>query len=49
MGEDLYFNLEIFPLLKAIYIDDYVGYNYRFGGMTTQYNKKSSSKFKSII
>lgn len=39
MGEDLYLNLEIFPLLKAIYIDDYVGYNYRFGGMTTQYNK----------
>lgn len=39
MGEDLYFNLEIFPHLKAIYIDDYVGYNYRFGGMTTQYNK----------
>lgn len=39
MGEDLYFNLEIFPHLQKIYIDDYIGYNYRFGGMTTRYNK----------
>lgn len=39
MGEDLYFNLEIFPRLQKIYIDDYIGYNYRFGGMTTRYNK----------
>lgn len=39
MGEDLYFNLELFPHLQKIYIDDYIGYNYRFGGMTTQYNK----------
>lgn len=39
MGEDLYFNLEIFPHLKRIYIDDYIGYNYHFGGMTTRYNK----------
>jgi glycosyltransferase involved in cell wall biosynthesis len=39
MGEDLYFNLEIFPRLKKIYIDDYIGYNYRFGGMTTRYNR----------
>lgn len=39
MGEDLYFNLELFPRLQKIYIDDYIGYNYRFGGMTTRYNK----------
>lgn len=39
MGEDLYFNLEIFPSLKKIYIDDYIGYNYRFGGITTRYNR----------
>ncbi|MBM6807298.1 glycosyltransferase family 2 protein [Bacteroides caecicola] len=38
MGEDLYFNLCIFPYLKSIYIDSYVGYNYRFGGMTSRYN-----------
>lgn len=39
MGEDLYFNLELFPHLQKIYIDDYIGYNYSFGGMTTRYNK----------
>lgn len=33
------FNLELFPHLQKIYIDDYIGYNYRFGGMTTRYNK----------
>ncbi|WP_278965109.1 glycosyltransferase family 2 protein [Phocaeicola coprocola] len=46
MGEDLYFNLEIFPRLKTIYIDDYIGYNYRFGGMTTRYNKNLLSNLK---
>lgn len=38
MGEDLCFNLSLFPYLKKIKIIDYVGYNYRFGGMTTKYN-----------
>ncbi len=38
MGEDLYFNMILFPYLKSIYIMDKVGYNYRFGGMTSRYN-----------
>lgn len=38
MGEDLYFNLILFPHLRRIYISDYIGYNYRFGGMTSKYN-----------
>lgn len=38
MGEDLLFNLQLFPHLKSIYILDTIGYNYRFGGMTTKYN-----------
>lgn len=38
MGEDLYFNLCLFPYLKSVYIDSYIGYNYRFGGMTSRYN-----------
>lgn len=38
MGEDLYFNLTLFPYLKKIKIIDFIGYNYRFGGMTTRYN-----------
>lgn len=38
MGEDLYFNIKMFPYLQSIYIDSYAGYNYRFGGMTSRYN-----------
>lgn len=38
MGEDLFFNLNLFPHLKNVYISDYIGYNYRFGGMTSKYN-----------
>lgn len=38
MGEDLYFNLKLFPHLNSIYIIDKIGYNYRFGGITTRYN-----------
>lgn len=39
MGEDLVFNMKLFPHLKRIYILDTIGYNYRFGGMTSKYNK----------
>ena len=38
MGEDLAFNLKLFPRLKSIYILDNIGYSYRFGGMTSRYN-----------
>lgn len=37
-GEDLAFNLQLFPYLSKIYILKECGYNYRFGGMTTRYN-----------
>ena len=36
-GEDLAFNLQLFPYLSKIYILKECGYNYRFGGMTTRY------------
>lgn len=49
MGEDLAFNLQLFPHLKKIKIISYVGYNYRFGGMTTKYNKNLLSDLKKII
>lgn len=39
MGEDLAFNLLLFPHLKSMYFIDEVGYSYRFGGMTSKYNK----------
>ena len=38
MGEDLAFNLNLFPHLNSIYILEDIGYSYRFGGMTTCYN-----------
>lgn len=38
MGEDLLFNMKLFPLLKRYSIIDYKGYNYRVGGLTSGYN-----------
>lgn len=40
MGEDLIFNLRLFPHINSYYISDYVGYNYRYGGMTSKYNPR---------
>ncbi len=38
MGEDLLYNLRVFPHLKKIYVMDEAGYYYRWGGMTSRYN-----------
>lgn len=38
MGEDLIFNLHIFPHINSYSIIDYAGYNYRVGGITSKYN-----------
>ncbi len=38
MGEDLYLNMMLFPNVNSIYICEEIGYNYRWGGMTTRYN-----------
>lgn len=38
MQDDVAFNLQLFPYLKSIYIINDIGYNYRYGGYTTQYN-----------
>lgn len=40
MGEDLLFNMSLFPHLNSIYILEDIGYSYRFGGMTTRYNAR---------
>lgn len=37
-GEDLVFNLHLFPHLNRIYLLNEVGYSYRYGGMTSKYN-----------
>lgn len=49
MGEDLYANLMIFPHLNSIYIMDHIGYNYRFGGMTSRYNPKLLPDLKKMF
>ena len=46
MGEDLFFNLKLFPHLESIFIMNDVGYNYRFGGMTSKYNPTLLSDLK---
>ncbi len=38
MGEDLMFNMKLFPFFKRYSVIDYNGYNYRVGGLTSKYN-----------
>lgn len=38
MGEDLIFNMSLFPYLNKIFLLNKPYYNYRFGGMTSRYN-----------
>lgn len=39
MGEDLYFNMKLFPYLSSAYLIDESVYKYRFGGGTHGFNK----------
>lgn len=39
MGEDLAFNIRLFPFLQKIFILEETGYVYRYGGMTNKYNQ----------
>lgn len=34
-SEDLLFNMKLFPHLKSMYMLDYIGYNWRWGGITS--------------
>lgn len=45
MGEDEYFNLMLFPYLNTLYVVDKVVYYYRFGGITSSYNKYLTELF----
>lgn len=45
MGEDEYFNLKLFPYLKSVYLIDKVVYTYRFGGITSAYNRYLTELF----
>lgn len=47
MGEDLVFNMKLFPFLHKIYLIDKPYYNYRYGGMTSRYNPHLLNDLKS--
>ena len=47
MGEDLLFNLHLFPLLHSMVGINYYGYNWRFGGFTS--SKKTIEQVKKVI
>lgn len=45
MGEDLYFNMKLFPYLSSMYRTDESVYNYRYGGGTYGFNKNFPQLF----
>lgn len=44
IGEDLLFNAFIFPMMKSMMFIDYYGYNWRFGGITSQKSDINSAR-----
>lgn len=44
--EDMMFNLDIFPYLKRIFIINKIGYNYRWGGITSSFNPTFYEDYK---
>lgn len=49
MGEDLAFNIQLFPFLKKIVFLNKPGYNYRIGGMTSRYNTHFLQDMKKLF
>ena len=49
MGEDLAYNLQLFPYLKKIVLLNEPGYYYRIGGMTSQYNPHLLKDMKKLF
>ena len=47
MGEDQFFNLKLFPYLRAMYRTDEMVYIYRYGGGTTRFNTNYPQLFAS--
>lgn len=48
MGEDLAYNIQLFPYLQKIYIIPEFGYHYRFGGMTSFFNERLLTDLKKL-
>lgn len=45
MGEDLYFNMKLFPYLNSMYRTDEMVYYYRYGGTVESFNSNYTSLF----
>lgn len=45
-GEDALYNMQLFPHLNRVYFMSEVGYNYRYGGMTSRYNPRVFADLK---
>ena len=48
-GEDLWFNLCVFPNIKKMFILDKIGHNYRYGGVSSQFRKRTYDDFKKLF
>ena len=48
-GEDLWFNLCVFPNIKKMFILDEIGHNYRFGGVSSRFRKRTYDDFKKLF
>lgn len=48
-GEDLWFNLCVFPNVKKMYILDKIGHNYRYGGVSSSFRKRTYEDFKKLF
>ena len=45
MGEDLFFNVKLFPYLQSMYRTDETVYHYRYNGVTTRFNRNFPQLF----
>ena len=48
-SEDLLFNMRLFPHLKSMYLLDYVGYNWRWGGITSGRLKTTEKRVYKLL
>lgn len=48
-GEDLWFNLCLFPQVRKMYILDKIGHNYRYGGVSSSFRKLTYEDFKKLF
>ena len=48
-SEDLFFNMRLFPYLRSMYMLDYIGYNWRWGGITSGKLKTTEKRIFKLL